>query len=160
MKKIIILVAIVLLSVNVLKADFGPFGRPVTTTSVTNIAITTATVNSAINLLSGDPQVSQKGVVWSTTADPTIESHSTDGGYTSQGTGCGVGCSETFTSSLTGLKETTLYYVTTYAVISGDTYYSDQVTFTTIPVMPVWGLIVLASVTLLIGGFYVRKILV
>ena len=157
MKKIILIFAFIVLSANFLNAAWGPFGSLVTTTGITNIGINQATANSTITLISDDPAVTQKGVVWSTSTDPTLSSYP-GGNFTSQGAGAGAGPrTETFTSSLTGLTESTLYYVRTYATNSDGTFLSDQVTFTTIPTLPTWGLIMLGSITLLIGGFYVKK---
>jgi hypothetical protein len=60
-------------------------------------------------------------VCWSTTTDPTIANSKTN-----NGTGTG-----TFTSSLTGLSPSTLYYVRAYATNSAGTSYGANVTFTT-----------------------------
>jgi len=157
MKNFFIIIMMILISINVMKSDWGLFGTLVTN-SITDIGPTTATVNSTINLLDKDKQVTQKGVVWSTNQNPTYTSY-TGGGLTSQGTGCGPGpCSETYISNVTGLNRYTNYYIRSYIINDDGTFYSPQVSFTTIPFLPTWGLIAFGSLTLLLGGFFVRKI--
>jgi len=76
----------------------------VTTDSATEITQTTAT--SGGNVLSdGGADVTQRGVCWSISPDPTTADNHTEDG---DGTG-------TFVSSLSGLTPDTLYYVRAYA---------------------------------------------
>ena len=160
MKKVIMIIAIILISINVVKSDMGPFGGIVTTVSVTNIGSRIATVNSTVELLSGDPAASAIGIAWSTSTGPTTGTHP-GGGTSSPGGSSSAGpLTQNFSTNLTGLTTSTLYYVRTYAVLDGDTYYSDEVTFTTVPTLPMWGVIALSSITLLFGGFYIRKMVV
>lgn len=99
----------------------SPTVPTVTTTSVTNIATTTA--SSGGNVISdGGASVTVRGVCWSTTTNPTT-SLSTK---TSNGTGTG-----SFSSSITGLTPNTLYYVRAYATNSAGTGYGNRVQFTT-----------------------------
>lgn len=90
-----------------------------TTTKVTNITQSTAT--SGGNVISdGDATVTERGVCWSTSEDPTIaDSKTTDGA----GTG-------TFTSSITGLAASTTYYLKAYANNSTGTGYGNIISFT------------------------------
>ncbi len=93
-----------------------------TTTPVSEITSTSAT--SGGNVLDDDgAQILARGVVWSTTPNPTIENYV---GYTSDGTGLGE-----FISNLTGLSPNTTYYVRAYATNSVGTGYGNQVSFST-----------------------------
>ena len=165
MKKIIMIIGIILISINVAKSDWGPSGELITTNSVTITCNCNyeGLVNSTIHQVNGDPQIDVKGIVWSTSPDPTVESHN-GGGYTSQGiySGCTStsGCTGSFNSTMNGLTESTTYYVKSYATVGSNIWYSAGITFTTIPLLPTWGLIALGSIVLLIGGFYVRKMFV
>ena len=86
------------------------------------LAITSTTATSGGNITSnGGTSVTARGVCWSTTTGPT-----TAGSKTSDGTGTGV-----FTSLITGLTASTLYYVRAYATNSVGTGYGTEVSFTT-----------------------------
>jgi uncharacterized protein (TIGR02145 family) len=96
----------------------------VITSSVT--AITQTTVNCGGNVSSdGGAPVTARGVVWSTSQNPTRENKQ---GITYNGTGTG-----SFSSNLTGLTANTPYYVRAYATNSAGTNYGNEVTFTTLP---------------------------
>jgi hypothetical protein len=101
----------------------GGSGSPptVTTAAITNITQTTATGGGNVTA-DGGATVTERGVCWGTTANPT-----TANSKTTDGTGTG-----TFTSSLTGLTTNTLYYVRAYATNCNGTSYGTQVTFTTV----------------------------
>jgi uncharacterized protein (TIGR02145 family) len=91
------------------------------TTSVSSIAQTTAV--SGGNVMSdGGASVTARGVVWSTSSNPTValSTKSTDG------TGTG-----SFTSNLSGLTPNTTYYVRAYATNSAGTSYGNEVSFKT-----------------------------
>ena len=95
----------------------------VTTTAVSNITQTAAT--SGGNITSdGGSTVTERGLCWGTSANPTIT-----GGHTSNGSGTG-----TFVSNLTGLNPNTLYYVRAYATNSSGTAYGNQISFTTLSI--------------------------
>lgn len=84
--------------------------------------ITSTTARSGGNVTdSGGTRVTQRGVVWSTSPNPT-----TANSLTSDGSGTG-----TFASNLTGLKASTTYYVRAYAINSAGTAYGNQLSFTT-----------------------------
>ena len=88
------------------------FTPTVTTQAVTAITTTTATGNGDITNL-GLPNPTEHGVVWSTSANPTIaDSHTADGAVSATGA---------FTSSITGLTPGTLYYVRAYATNAAGT---------------------------------------
>jgi len=94
----------------------------VTTSAVTDIMTTTATGNGNVTML-GVPNPTEHGVVWSTSANPTIaDNKTTDGPVSATGA---------FTSSITGLTPGTLYHVRAYAANAAGTVYGEDVTFTT-----------------------------
>ena len=95
----------------------------VTTQAATDIAQTTATGNGNITSL-GSPNPTQYGVVWGTSADPTVALST----KTEQGAASATGA---FTSSITGLTAETTYHIRAYATNTSGTSYGDDVTFTT-----------------------------
>jgi uncharacterized protein (TIGR02145 family) len=108
-----------------------PVGAPsLTTSAVTSILLTSAVSGGNI-VADGGGTIAQKGICWSTTANPTTSSPT----KTTEGPGSG-----NFTSNLTGLTPGTIYYVRAYATNSAGTAYGNEVSFTT-------GQIVLATLT-------------
>lgn len=93
-----------------------------TTSSVTSITNSGGTTGVTI-INDGGATITSKGVVWSTTSNPTI----TLSTKTTDGTGTG-----SFTSTITGLSPNTLYYARAYATNSAGTSYGNQVSFTTL----------------------------
>ena len=92
----------------------------VTTEPITDNTMTKATGGGNVTD-DGGSAVSARGVCWSTGQNPTLEdNHTTDG----SGTG-------TFTSYLTGLTDSTTYYVRAYATNIEGTAYGNEVSFTT-----------------------------
>ncbi len=94
-------------------------------TVTTNAAITS---NSAVTAVwggevteNGGETVTQKGVVWSTSANPTTADNKTE-----EGTGIGA-----ITGNMSGLTSNTTYYVRAYATNSVGTSYGDEHNFTT-----------------------------
>ena len=96
----------------------------VTTTTITNIAQTSAT--SGGNVVSdGGANVIARGVCWDMSGSPTL-----DNTHTMDGIGTGI-----FTSSITGLTPNTTYYVESYAInAANDTSYGVRMQFTTLPI--------------------------
>jgi hypothetical protein len=92
----------------------------VTTTAMSGIALTTATSGGNVTW-DGGGTVTERGVCYSTSPNPTIS-----GSKTIDGGGPGF-----FTSYLSALLPNTLYYVKAYATNSAGTGYGDQVSFTT-----------------------------
>ncbi len=90
-----------------------------TTSPITEIATTTATGGGDITSDAGRP-VTDRGVCWSTSANPT-----TADTCTHNGTGTG-----TFVSSLTSLTPGTGYHVRAYATNSAGTAYGNDAAFT------------------------------
>jgi hypothetical protein len=91
-----------------------------TTTSITSITVSTASSGGNISS-DGGSAVTARGVCWSISSSPT-----TANGKTTNGTGTG-----SFTSSITGLNASTLYYVRAYATNGVGTSYGSEVSFTT-----------------------------
>ena len=91
-----------------------------TTLPIGNITDITATTGGNITNDGGTP-VTQRGVVWSVSPNPTTANNSTNNG---SGTG-------SFTSNLTGLTASTTYYVRSYATNSAGTSYGNEASFTT-----------------------------
>jgi hypothetical protein len=92
-----------------------------TTTSVTSITSVTAVSGGNITA-DGGGAITDRGVCWSTSQNPTIsDSKTTDGS--------GIG---SFTSNMTGLSHSTIYYVRAYATNSAGTAYGNQESFTTL----------------------------
>ena len=92
----------------------------VTTTSVTNIGQTTATGGGNVISDGGSP-VTERGICWSTSHNPTIS-----GSHANNGTGTG-----SYTVNITGLTLNTTYYVRAYAINSQGVAYGEEVNFTT-----------------------------
>ena len=92
------------------------------TVAVTDINFTSATSGGSITSDGNDP-ITEKGVCWSTSSNPT-----TSDSKTSDGSG-----SASFTSFLTGLTPGTTYHIRAYATNSIGTGYGNEVTFATTP---------------------------
>ena len=100
---------------------------PATVTTVTpsNIGATTATSGGS-SFNSGGSVLSGKGVVWSTTANPTLANSSLD---------AGTGLTD-FSSAITGLIPETVYNVRAYATNEGGTFYGLNESFKTLSAAP------------------------
>ena len=92
-----------------------------TTTAVTSITSIGATTGGEITS-DGYAAVTARGVAYSTSVNPTTAAQTT-----SNGTGTGV-----FASNLTGLTQSTLYYVRAYATNSVGTAYGNELSFNTL----------------------------
>ena len=93
----------------------------VTTTSVSNIAATTATSGGNITN-EGSSTVITRGVCWSTGTTPTIADNKT-----TDAAGAG-----SFISNITGLNGATMYYIRAYATNTSGTGYGMAMSFTTL----------------------------
>jgi hypothetical protein len=99
-----------------------PFVTPTITTNTID-SITNISARAGGNIsLNGGTQVTSRGVVWSTSTNPSIALTT----KTNNGTGTGA-----FTSNITGLSAGTTYYVRAYATNSVGTAYGNERTFTT-----------------------------
>jgi hypothetical protein len=93
----------------------------VITSDITDITGYSAVCGGEVLKDNGFP-VTERGVCWSRTENPTL-----DDSYTAEGTGVGV-----FASSMTGLSQTSTYYVRAYATNELGTTYGEQKSFTTL----------------------------
>ncbi len=91
-----------------------------TTTNADNINSTFATVGGNITN-DGGGTVTERGVVWATSTNPTT-------GNNKLAIGSGTGA---FSGQITGLTANTIYYVRAYATNTAGTAYGNQVSFTT-----------------------------
>ncbi|TPE42396.1 Ig-like domain-containing protein [Pontibacter mangrovi] len=91
-----------------------------TTSAATGVGGTFATVPASITGTGGGA-ITERGIVWSTSQNPT-----TVNSKMVAGSGSG-----SFSAKLTGLNTTTTYYVRAYAVNAAGTAYGNQVSFTT-----------------------------
>ncbi|MFZ4414196.1 MAG: T9SS type A sorting domain-containing protein [Bacteroidales bacterium] len=96
-----------------------------TTVAVSSITGTTATSGGNINY-DGGAAITTRGVCWSTSTNPT-----TANSKTINGTGTGL-----YSSSITGLTPGITYYIRAYATNSVGTSYGNEVSFTTLAVLP------------------------
>ncbi|MCO5251898.1 MAG: IPTL-CTERM sorting domain-containing protein [Candidatus Kapabacteria bacterium] len=124
------------------------------TQPVYNITNNSAISGGSIKLIDDGNDVTQKGVVWSTSAMPTTLDND---GITEQGAGPTSGNSTIFASNLTGMQLGTKYYVRAYMVNSEGTFYGQQRIFTTIPTLGEWGLIALGLLFASFGGWFVMR---
>ncbi|MDY6989672.1 MAG: choice-of-anchor Q domain-containing protein [Thermodesulfobacteriota bacterium] len=92
------------------------------TSGVSDIYPSKATCGGEITA-DGGSAITARGLCWSTSHDPTIADS-----LTMEGAGTG-----SFTSTMTGLKPNTLYYVRAYATNGAGTSYGDEQTFMTLP---------------------------
>jgi uncharacterized protein (TIGR02145 family) len=90
-------------------------------------AITKTSAESGGNVTyDGGASITARGVCWSTTQNPTIENNKTV-----DGTGKGL-----FSTTITGLKIYTTYYVRAYATNSVGTVYGQEISFKTLSDSP------------------------
>ncbi|MCE2844669.1 MAG: hypothetical protein LW604_05520 [Sediminibacterium sp.] len=94
--------------------------------SSTNISAATVSITTTINSDGGN-SITSRGVVWNTSINPTIALST----KTNSGTGTG-----TFTTSLSGLTASTVYYIRTYATNANGTVYGNEISFTTTGITP------------------------
>lgn len=154
MKKIIISLIIVLITAVAMKSDWGLFDGIISTNSINNVTTTSAVSGGYINLMADDPDVTQKGIVWNTSPNPTTD---TNIGETTEGPGPTQGNSLSYSSNLSNLTLNTTYYVRAYLINADGTSYGNQVVFTTIPTLDEWGVIALVSLMGLFGVWVVYK---
>jgi len=98
---------------------------PIIVATLTTAAVTSVTSTTAVsggNITSdGGGTVTARGVCWGTSANPTTSNNKTTN---ESGTG-------SFTSNITGLNSSTMYYVRAYATNSAGTAYGNEISFTT-----------------------------
>ncbi len=101
-------------------------GIVLSTLNLTEISSTSATAATSISN-DGGATITAKGVVWSTSVNPTIALTT----KTNNGTGTSA-----YTASITTLVASTLYYVRAYATNANGTVYGTQQSFTTLGAVP------------------------
>jgi uncharacterized protein (TIGR02145 family) len=110
---------------------------PTLSTTATS-SLTTTTANCGGNISSiGTSPVTVRGVVWSTTTNPTIALTT----KTNDGTGTG-----TFMSAITGLVAGTTYYVRAYATNNAGTAYGNELSFATTTAVNLQGVTICTQV--------------
>lgn len=97
----------------------------IATSEITSITKSSAQCGGNVTDDGGAP-ITTRGVCWSTSQNPTIE-----GNKTIDGTGKGV-----FSSTITGLKTYTTYYLRAYATNSVGTIYGQEISFKTLSDAP------------------------
>jgi uncharacterized protein (TIGR02145 family) len=95
---------------------------PILTTSATSIR-STSVISGGNIINNGGAHISERGVCWSTSHNPTIED-----AKTVNGTGTGI-----FIDTITGLTPENTYYLRAYATNGAGTGYGDEQTFSTPP---------------------------
>lgn len=90
--------------------------------SISEVGQTTAKINGLLTL-EGGLSVSDYGVCYATTSNPTVNNTKISRG--------GSSSSQSFVCQLSGLTPGTQYHVRAYAVSDGNTYYGNEKTFTT-----------------------------
>ena len=93
----------------------------VTSTSVTGLTTVQATFNAEVNSQGGGT-VTERGAVWNTNGNPTVNSNRVP-----SGSGTGV-----YTASITGLSGGSNYYVRAYAINNFGISYGVEIPFTTL----------------------------
>ena len=93
----------------------------VTSTSVTGLTTVQATFNAEVNSQGGGT-VTERGSVWNTSGNPTVNSNRVP-----SGSGTGV-----YTASITGLSGGSNYYVRAYAINNFGISYGVEIPFTTL----------------------------
>jgi hypothetical protein len=116
---------------------YGPevsFKTAIDLPAVTTAAVTGITKVAAVSggdvTYDGGGTVTAKGLVWGTSANPTITNGKIDGGN-------GLGA---FVSNLTGLNKFTVYHVRAFATNSAGTAYGADITFTTLADILTWNI--------------------
>jgi len=96
-------------------------GATVTTTAPTTLTSTTANPGGNITADGGAP-VTERGIVWALTANPTTSDTKVAAAAAGNGT---------FTVNLASLQPGTLYHIRAYAINTSGTAYGNDLTFTT-----------------------------
>lgn len=97
-------------------------GLPTLSTNTVNNIITETATSGGDIIDDGGSEVTDRGVVWSTSPNPTLSDE-----YSSDGTGIGY-----YVSRLSGLIPETTYYIRAYATNSYGTAYGNERSFTTL----------------------------
>lgn len=104
-----------------------PSNLPELSTTPLSSITSSSALSGGIISIDRETSFSSKGVAWSTSSNPTISLPT----KTSDGIGVGI-----FTSTLTELAPSTLYFVRAYATGSFGTAYGNEISFTTVTNLP------------------------
>jgi len=99
----------------------SPILAPTMSTAIASSITSNEATSGGIVTGDGGGSITERGVCWNTTQNPTYSNNKT-----SDGNGLGQ-----FTSSLTGLSPNTTYYLRAYAVNSAGIAYGNEIIFTT-----------------------------
>ena len=121
---------------------------PVLVTSSVNTIGSSTAVSGGVTTSDGGSTITSRGICWSTSTGPTTSLTT----KTLDGSGLG-----SFTSNLSGLLPTTIYYVRAYAINSTGTGYGQEVSFTTtglatIPTLTTTAISAISSTSAASGG--------
>jgi uncharacterized protein (TIGR02145 family) len=115
----------------------GPAFATLTTNAATSVTNMAAVSGGNITSDGGTP-VTARGICWSTSPNPTVTNSTTN-----NGAGTGI-----FSSNISDLLGSTIYYVRSYAVNTTGVSYGNQITFTTpVPTTPSLTTTTLSSIT-------------
>jgi uncharacterized protein (TIGR02145 family) len=123
MKKVPIISAVIVFLFLLFSCTKKPVPPVITTTAVTEITTTTA-VSGGVITNDGRANITETGICWNTSENPTINDSLTIEIWDS--------VSLSFTSNLSGLSPNTLYFVRAYATNSAGTGYGNSESFTTL----------------------------
>lgn len=98
----------------------------VTTGEVTDITVSSANCGVEVTF-DGNVTVTERGICWSTSQNPTIEDNSTSKVYYNGDYNSGY-----YYAKMTDLEHNTTYYVRAYATNEVGTAYGEEVSFTTV----------------------------
>ncbi len=131
------------------------YGSEVSFTTLATLPVVSTTAPSSVTATGvqtggqitsdGGAAITSRGVCWGTSQNPSIA-----GDKTADGTGTGV-----FTSNINGLVPGTTYYIRAYATNNTGTGYGQQLTFSTLAVVPTVttsAITQLTSTTAMAGG--------
>lgn len=121
MKNLSVLICFVLCVFSFGSCKKDAVATKVTLSTTTPNKVTNYSVASGGNIVSSDGEIIKRGVCYGINSQPTIS-----GAHTVDGSGIGV-----FTSTLTGLSESTKYYFRAYASSSNTTVYGNEFTLIT-----------------------------
>ena len=113
--------------------------QKLSTSQFSNVTSSTASVVGFV--VAAGNGITEKGVCYNTAATPTIAN--TKVAYT------GTATSATYNVNLSGLAYATTYFARAYAIGLGGTFYGEEVTFTTLPVVPT---LTTAAITAITGN--------
>jgi len=95
------------------------------TRAATILGIASATVNATINSPGSFP-VSEVGIVWGTANNPTTANNK------QSKSASGISYPHNYSFNLSGLSENTTYYFRAYALVNGQVYYGNTLSFKTL----------------------------